>query len=69
MLTKKQRRVLNFIIDFTEKSGHSPSYRDIMKKMKYASVASVALHINSLVAKGYLKKKDRSAYSIEVIKH
>lgn len=65
--TKKQRELLTFIEDFIAKNGYSPSYREIMDGLKYTSVATVALHVNSLIKRGHLKKRDRSARSLEVV--
>lgn len=66
--TKKQRELLTFIETFIAEHGYSPSYREIMTGQGYTSVASVALHVNSLIKRGHLKKRDRSARSLEVIK-
>lgn len=65
--TKKQRELLAYINEFIEKHGYSPSYREIMKGLNYTSVATVALHVNSLIKRGHLKKRDRSARSLEVV--
>lgn len=64
--TKKQRELLNFIEAFIGEHGYSPSYREIMSGLNYNSVATVALHINSLIARGHLRKRDKSARSLEV---
>ncbi len=34
----------------------------------YTSVATVAVHVNNLITRGHLRKKDRSARSLEVVK-
>ena len=40
-----------------------------MSGLQYNSVATVtALHVNSLIKRGHLQKRDRSARSIEVVK-
>ncbi len=65
--TKKQYELLEFIKQFTAKHGYSPSYREIMSGLNYTSVATVALHVNSLIKRGHLKKRDRSARSLEVV--
>lgn len=65
--TKKQRELLTFIEDFIAEHGYSPSYREIMTGSSYTSVATVALHVNNLIARGHLKKRDKSARSLEVI--
>ncbi len=64
--TKKQRELLNFIEAFIGEHGYSPSYREIMSGLNYNSVATVALHINSLIVRGHLRKRDKSARSLEV---
>lgn len=66
--TKKQRELLTFLDGFITQHGYSPSYREIMSGCNYTSVATVALHVNSLIKRGHLRKKDRSARSLEVIK-
>lgn len=65
--TKKQRDLLNFIESFITEHGYSPSYREIKDGLSYNSVATVALHINSLIGRGHLKKRDYSARSLEVV--
>ena len=65
--TKKQQELLEFIQKFISENGYSPSYREIMKGLNYNSVATVALHVNSLIKRGHIRKRDRSARSLEVI--
>lgn len=65
--TKKQRELLGFIEIFIAEHGYSPSYREIMKGAGYNSVATVALHVNSLIKRGHLQKRDRSARSLEIV--
>lgn len=65
--TKKQRELLEYISGFINEHGYSPSYREIMRGCNYTSVATVALHVNSLVARGHLVKRVHSARSLEVI--
>ncbi len=66
--TKKQRELLTFIESFITEHGYSPSYREIMAGAGYNSVATVALHVNNLIARGHIVKRDNSARSLEVIK-
>lgn len=65
--TKKQQQTLLFIDEFIKSHGYSPSYREIMKGCDYTSVATVALHVNNLISRGHLQKRDRSARSLEVV--
>lgn len=66
--TKKQRELLTFIETFIAEHGYGPSYREIMAGCGYSSVATVALHVNNLIARGHLSKRDKSARSLEVVK-
>ncbi|HPW47798.1 hypothetical protein KBB76_03610 [Candidatus Saccharibacteria bacterium] len=65
--TKKQRLTLEYIQNFINEHGYSPCYREIMRGCGYTSVATVALHVNSLIKRGHLQKRDRSARSLEVL--
>jgi repressor LexA len=65
--TKKQKELLTFIEKFIGEHGYSPSYREIMNGLNYTSVATVALHVNNLIKRGHLRKRDHSARSLEVV--
>lgn len=65
--TKKQRELLSFIDGFIKGNGYGPSYREIMRALDYKSVSTVATHVNGLIARGWLLKKDNSARTLEVI--
>lgn len=65
--TKKQRELLQFVDGFIKEHGYGPSYREIMNGMGYKSVSTVAIHIEGLISKGYLRKRDNSARSLEVV--
>lgn len=65
--SKKQRELLLFIDGFIKGNGYGPSYREVMRALGYKSVSTVAVHIDGLIQKGYLRKRDHSARSIEVV--
>lgn len=65
--TKKQRELLNFIDTFIKGNGYGPSYREIMRALEYKSVSTVATHVDGLITRGYLRKIDNSARSLEVV--
>jgi len=65
--SKRQRELLNFVDTFIQGHGYGPSYREVMRALGYKSVSTVAIHIDGLIAKGYLRKRDHSARSLEVI--
>ena len=64
--TKKQKELLEFIEKFITQHGYSPSYREIMNGLDYRAVATVAQHVQSLIKRGHLRKRDHSARSLEV---
>jgi len=65
--TKRQRELLDFVDGFIKEHGYGPSYREVMSALGYKSVSTVAIHINGLIDKGYLRKRDNSARSLEVV--
>lgn len=65
--SKKQRELLSFIDGFIKGNGYGPSYREVMRALDYKSVSTVAVHINGLIARGLLYKKDNSARSLTVV--
>lgn len=65
--SKKQRELLQFIDGFIKGYGYGPSYREIMRALGYKSVSTVAVHVDGLITRGYLRKKDHSARSIEIV--
>ncbi len=65
--SKKQYELLQFIQGFIKGNGYGPSYREIMRALDYKSVSTVAVHVDGLIARGILHKRDRSARSLEVV--
>ena len=65
--TKRQKELLDFVDGFIQQYGFGPSYREIMNGLGYKSVSTVAIHIDGLITKGYLRKRDHSARSLEVV--
>lgn len=65
--TKRQKELLDFVDAFIQEHGYGPSYREIMNAIGYKSVSTVAIHIDGLISKGFLRKTDNSARSLEVV--
>ena len=65
--SKKQRELLSFIDGFINGNGYGPSYREIMRALDYKSVSTVAVHVDGLITRGFLRKTDHSARSLEVV--
>lgn len=64
--TKKQQELLQFVRDFLTEHDYSPSYREIMRALDYKSVSTVATHVEGLIAKGYLTRRENSARSLDI---
>jgi len=65
--TKRQKELLDYVDGFIQEHGYGPSYREIMNAIGYKSVSTVAIHIDGLITKGFLRKTDNSARSLEVV--
>ena len=65
--TKKQRELLTYIETFIKDNGYGPSYREVMRALDYKSVSTVATHVDGLIARGWLRKTDHSARSLQVV--
>jgi len=65
--TKKQQQLLEFVEGFIREQGYGPSYREVMSALGYKSVSTVAVHIDGLIAKGFLRRGDNTARSLEVV--
>jgi repressor LexA len=65
-LTKRQKEVLDFIADFVEQNGYSPSYEELAHALKLASLATVHKHIQALESRNYLRRQVNHSRSLEV---
>ena len=65
-LTKRQKDVLDFIADFVEENGYSPSYEELAQGLKLASLATVHKHIQALESRNYLRRLFNQSRSLEV---
>lgn len=63
-LTKKQKAIFDYVVDFIDSNGYSPSYREIGLGVGLSSVATVAQHIEALQNKGALSRNYNSSRSI-----
>ena len=66
MLTKRQKEILDFVESYSQKKGYSPSFEEIRKHLKLASVSTVHFHISKLKEGGYLGKAENKARAISV---
>ena len=65
-LTDKQRKILEFVIDFQKENGFPPTIRETGDAFGIGSLRGVTVHLDALVRKGCLSR-DRTSRSIKVI--
>jgi repressor LexA len=66
MLTRRQRSILDFILDFRRRQGCSPSIPELQKAFGIRSPNGVAGHILALEAKGFIRRAKRGSRQIDV---
>ncbi len=66
-LTKTQKEILDFIEDFIQLKGYSPSMEEIAAHFHYNSLATVHKHLTNLEGKKLIKRKEHASRSIELI--
>ena len=67
ILTKKQGEILDFIKVYVANHGYPPTVREIAKKLKVNSPATIHSHLNKLAEKKYIKKDDSKNRAIELL--
>ena len=65
-LTPRQKEVLDFLVDYIERHGYSPSFEEIAAGLRLSSLATVHKHISALEQKGYVRRRFNESRSIEV---
>jgi repressor LexA len=67
-ITRRQREVYDFLQNFIEEHGYSPSFEEIGAGLGLSSLATVHKHISNLQEKGLLKRDYNRSRSIDVMK-
>jgi len=66
-VTRRQKEVLDFISNFVQRNGYSPSFEEIARGLGLKSLATVHKHITNLQKKGLLQRAHNRSRSIDVI--
>lgn len=66
-LTKKQEEILTVIKRYIAKNGYSPTVREICKEVGLSSTATVFVHMQHLMRKGYLSQANSKFRTLEVL--
>lgn len=67
-LTDKQRQILEIIRTHIEQRGHAPTVREIGKEVNLSSSCTVKKHLDSLEAKGFLRR-DRYKRGLDLMEN
>ncbi|MDO8570266.1 MAG: transcriptional repressor LexA [Candidatus Daviesbacteria bacterium] len=66
-LYKRQKQILDFIKQYIDKYGYSPTLAEIAESIGVSSLATVHEHLQALVTKGVIKKFEGAVRGIEVL--
>src|SRR5690606_1203349 len=66
-LYKRQRQIVDFIAQYTQKNGYSPTLKEIAECLGVSSLATVHEHLNALAKKRVLRKFEGAVRGIELI--
>jgi repressor LexA len=66
-LTRRQKNVLDFLVEFINRRGYSPSFEEIGESLGLSSLATVHKHIENLEKKGFIRRRYNRSRSIDVV--
>ncbi len=67
-LTRRQKEILDYVREFIDRHGYSPSLEEIGRHFGLSSVATVHKHVTNLVQKGLLRRVWNQNRSLEVVR-
>lgn len=66
-LYKRQRQIVDFLAQYIQKNGYSPTLQEIASSLNVSSLATVHEHLQALQRKKIIKKSDGTVRGIELI--
>lgn len=66
-LTKKQKEIFDFINEYIQENGISPTIEEIRKKFKLSAISTVHSHLEALIEKKYITKTNNHSRGLEII--
>lgn len=66
-LYNRQRQILDFIAQYIQTKGYSPTLSEIAKALGVSSLATVHEHLETMEKKGVIKRYDGSVRGIEIL--
>ena len=67
-LTERQKAILEFIADYQQENGISPTHREIRDEFGYSSFGTVYKHLKLLQQKGYLHRDWNQKRGLELLR-
>ena len=66
-LTRRQKQVFDFLVNFINGHGYSPSFEEIGAGLELSSLATVHKHMQTLEKKGFIRRGYNQSRSVEVV--
>ncbi len=66
-LTRRQREILDYLTEFIDHHGYSPSLEEIGRRFSLSSLATVHKHLTNLQEKGFIKRAWNRSRSVELV--
>ena len=67
-LTRRQKQLYDFVSEFVDRNGYSPSFQEIGDGLGLSPLATVHKHISNLEEKGLLKRGANRSRSIDLLR-
>jgi repressor LexA len=66
-LTKVEKRILEFLIDYLKRNTYQPSIREIGKRFGIKSTKTVSEHLQALADKGYIERDASRSRGVRIL--
>lgn len=66
-LYKRQKQILDFLSQYIQKNGYSPTLQQIAEAIGVSSLATVHEHLSSMAKKGVIRKFEGAVRGIEIV--
>jgi repressor LexA len=67
-LSKTQKAILDYLVEYIGEHGYSPTYDEIARRFGYRSLSTAYGHVRSLADKGVVRVTNQQQRSIEVLR-
>ena len=66
-LTKIERRIYNYLVDYLKENTYQPSIREIGKRFGIKSTKTVSEHLQSLADKGHIERDASRSRGVRIV--